>query len=127
MRLCNPRWIKEQQELYDTKVREEQLNIIREIVPIPMEEVGLSCSISPMLCKRTTFQELLDDIFKPYAPLKAKLEENNDEILKLNFTTSLTFRYPAFVCEAKLDGERMLAHVKRGVVTLQVSWLINMN
>jgi ATP-dependent DNA ligase len=33
---------------------------------------------------------------------------------------SLALKFPTFVCEVKLDGERFLAHVKRGVVTMQV-------
>ena len=32
----------------------------------------------------------------------------------------LALQFPAFVCEVKLDGERILSHINRGIVTMQV-------
>ena len=75
-----------------------------------------------MLAKRTAYKEVLDDIFSPYESFRSKLDSNNNETLKLNLSKSLTFRFPAFVCEVKSDGERMLAHINRGIVKFQVSY-----
>lgn len=33
---------------------------------------------------------------------------------------SMALKFPTFLCEVKLDGERIVAHVNRGVIKMQV-------
>ena len=55
-------------------------------------------------------------------------EELNEELDIPWQLNSLSLKFPTFINEVKLDGERMLVHVKRGVVTMQTrqsNWYSN--
>lgn len=63
---------------------------------------------------RTSFQSFLTDVQKRHRAYVDALDANDP------LRRSLALMFPSFVSEVKLDGERILAHVKRGVVKLQV-------
>lgn len=71
-------------------------------------------TVSPMLSHRTSFESYLKDIAHRHHEL--------DKVLPANAPakSSLALRHPAFACEIKMDGERMLVHIERGEVTMHV-------
>jgi ATP-dependent DNA ligase len=70
--------------------------------------------ISPMLAQRTSFESAMSDITERHRNFAKDLAEDAPG------ANSLALKFPTFLCEVKLDGERFLAHVNRGVVTMQV-------
>ena len=84
-------------------------------MPGSFEEVSLGHTIFPMLSKRTSCKTLISDM--------ERLHENLEEYLgdDVAVNSSLGVKFPAFICEVKLDGERMIVHVNRGIVTMQVN------
>jgi ATP-dependent DNA ligase len=71
-------------------------------------------TISPMLSHRTSFDSYLKEVAHRHHEL--------DKVLPVNSPakSSLALIHPAIACEIKMDGERMLVHVKRGIVTMHV-------
>jgi len=73
----------------------------------------LNATISPMLSLRTTCDTFMKDITTRHAKLDKALPADS------HAKGCLAIQHPTFICEIKMDGERMLAHVKRGIVTIQ--------
>lgn len=83
---------------------------------------AVSCGtmFAPMLSDRTNFPQLLTDLKKRVL--------NNPAVLKIAAGCTpaaykerlqampLNLKHPPFLAEIKLDGERMMFHVKRGIV-----------
>ena len=67
-----------------------------------------------MLAQRTTFSKALTDIAERHRSYREKLTGDDPEL------SNLSLMYPTFMCEVKLDGERMVVHMNRGTVTMQV-------
>ena len=64
---------------------------------------------------KTSFENILTDLQKRHRAYTEVLDK--DDPLR----TCLALKFPAFTCEVKLDGERLLAHMKKGVVKVHVS------
>jgi hypothetical protein len=77
---------------------------------------------APMLSDRTSFPQLLTDLKKRVL--------NNPAVLKIAAGSTpaaykerllglpLNLKHPPFIAEIKMDGERMMFHLKRGVCTV---------
>jgi hypothetical protein len=78
------------------------------------ERASLNNTLAPMLANRTSFATVLTDIGSRHRKFSETLDEGNAG------ESSLALKFPTFVCEVKLDGERMVTHIHRGVVTMQV-------
>ena len=74
---------------------------------------SLGNTISPMLANRTTFETAMTDIENRHRKFAKELKDGDP------LANSLALKFPTFICEIKLDGERMLLHIKRGIVTVQ--------
>lgn len=74
-------------------------------------KIGLT--ISPMLSRRTTFHTFLKEIAHRHSQLEKALPAESPA------KSCLAIKHPAFACEIKMDGERDLIHIKRGIVTIQ--------
>lgn len=68
-----------------------------------------------MLSHRTSFESYLKDIAHRHHELDKVLPATSPA------KSSLALKHPAFACEIKMDGERMLVHIKRGQITMHVS------
>ena len=86
----------------------------REHLPKSSEPASLRSTLAPMLCMRTSFATILTDIQKRHKAYIDTLEIDDPN------RSRLALQFPAFVCEVKLDGERILSHISRGIVTMQV-------
>eukprot|EP00557_Chaetoceros_sp_GSL56_P004427 CAMPEP_0176497660 /NCGR_PEP_ID=MMETSP0200_2-20121128/11850_1 /TAXON_ID=947934 /ORGANISM="Chaetoceros sp., Strain GSL56" /LENGTH=1349 /DNA_ID=CAMNT_0017895703 /DNA_START=42 /DNA_END=4088 /DNA_ORIENTATION=- len=82
-------------------------------LPKNSEPAVLNHTISPMLSLRTGFESILSDLQVRHGSYAELL--NKDNPLK----TCLALKFPAFTCEVKLDGERLLAHMHKGIVKVQ--------
>ena len=72
-----------------------------------------------MLSERTSFESFLHDIQKRHLAYNKTLEQG-DQMQDL-----LALKYPTFSAEIKMDGERILSHIRKGVVKIQTrnsSW-----
>lgn len=70
-------------------------------------------TLSPMLSRRTGFDTFLREVAHRHGQL--------DKVLPADSPAKgcLAIKHPAFACEIKMDGERDLVHIKRGIVTIQ--------
>ena len=71
----------------------------------------------PMLADRTNFEAALSNIHRRHHQYIDRLPD--EDPAKERLRNSLAFKFPTFINEVKLDGERMVFHVRRGVVTMQ--------
>eukprot|EP00978_Attheya_sp_CCMP212_P029441 scaffold104590_cov61-Attheya_sp.AAC.1 len=78
------------------------------------ERASLNNTLAPMLANRTSFATVLTDIGSRHRKFSETLDEGNAG------ESSLALKFPTFVCEVKLDGERMVTHIHRGVITMQI-------
>jgi ATP-dependent DNA ligase len=67
-----------------------------------------------MLSMRTSFETILSDLQKRHKAFAEFLEKGDP------LRSCLALKFPAFTCEVKMDGERLLAHMTKGVVKVQV-------
>jgi ATP-dependent DNA ligase len=72
-------------------------------------EAVLGNTIAPMLALKVYFRDAMAELCRTHRA-HAKKELKGSNLLPL--------KNPAIVCEVKLDGERMVVHVKRGIVTM---------
>ncbi len=91
----------------------DDLSFRRQHLPKAKEPAALNNTIAPMLSMRTSFDNFLVDIQKRHKSYTSVLEKNDP------LKSCLALRHPAFSCEIKMDGERILCHVKRGSVKVQ--------
>ena len=61
-----------------------------------------------------SFKTFLVDIQKRHKAYSDSLD--NDDPIR----SCLSLKFPVFSCEVKVDGERILVHIKNGTVKLQV-------
>ena len=73
----------------------------------------LQNTISPMRSRRAGFDTFLKEVAYPHGQLDKALPEDSPA------KSCLAIKHPAFLCEVKMDGERQLVHIKRGIVTIQ--------
>jgi len=112
--LCDPNFVRRKKEQLRKEIDAvENHNRIHHL-PQSHEPATLNSTIAPMLSMRTSFESFLTDVQKRHRAYVDALDANDP------LRRSLALMFPSFVSEIKLDGERILAHVKRGVVKLQV-------
>jgi len=70
-------------------------------------ELTFGNPFKPMLSAKTSFARCLTDISSRHRQFVKQLDETSP------VAKSLSFKYPVFSAETKLDGERMLAHISR--------------
>ena len=100
--------------------KDRELNLIQnqnrtDHLPRSAEPAVLGNTITMMLCHKTSFDTALTDMEMKHKNYIDTLEK--DDPLR----SSLALKFPTFLCEIKMDGERMIVHVNRGVVTMHVS------
>ena len=87
-----------------------------------MDKVTIGVALSPMLAARTSYESLLSDIQRRLhnnpVLLKTSLGCTSAEYKEKIQDLPLAMKHPPFIGEVKMDGERMIFHVKRGVVTV---------
>jgi ATP-dependent DNA ligase len=71
-------------------------------------EAILGNTIAPMLALKVYFRDAMAELCRGHRA--------HSKQIGLNL---LPLRNPAILCEVKLDGERMVVHVRRGIVTMQ--------
>jgi hypothetical protein len=76
-------------------------------------EAVLGASLAPMYSQRVHFRDAMAFLCRGHRAHAKKAFKDNP--IKRNL---LPIRNPAFICEVKLDGERMIIHVNRGIVTM---------
>lgn len=72
-----------------------------------------------MLSLRTSFETILSELQKRHRAYGELLEKGDP------LRSCLALKFPAFTCEVKLDGERLLAHMQKGIVKVQVRFEFN--
>lgn len=77
------------------------------------ESVSVGVMLEPQLSAKTSFANAISDTSKNHNEFRKRLDD------EAPLKSSLALLFPSFMCETKLDGERIIAHVKRGIVTLQ--------
>ena len=76
------------------------------------EDISIETTLSPQLSSRTSFSNIMSEIGKHHKDFAKMLSEG------IPGKESLAIKFPSFLIETKLDGERMIVHIKRGVVKL---------
>ena len=76
------------------------------------EDITIGNTMAPQLSSRTSFSSILSEIGKHHREFAKTLPEHN------HGRESLAIKFPSFLIETKLDGERMIVHMKRGTVKL---------
>ena len=69
-------------------------------------------TLSPMLSRRTNFHTFLKEIAHRHSQMEKVLPAESPA------KSCLAIKHPAIACEIKMDGERDLIHIKRGIVTV---------
>ena len=112
--LSDPEWVKRRQSQINYFQQQQRKYHRMNHIPKTAEKAVLGNTITPMLSKRTGFSSAIND-----------MESRHVEFLRSAPVScigsdSLALKFPAFMCEEKIDGERMIVHVKRGNVTMHV-------
>lgn len=76
-------------------------------------EAVLGNTITPQLALKVYFRDAMAELCRGHRAYAKKAFK--DDPTKRNL---LQLKNPAFICEVKLDGERMVVHVNRGIVTM---------
>ena len=71
-------------------------------------EAVLGNTIAPMLALKVYFRDAMAELCRGHRAYSKQMGVN-----------LLPLRNPAIICEVKLDGERMVVHVRQGIVTMQ--------
>jgi len=114
-KLCNADYVRQLEEkIKDDEERAKKERFFQlyspETSPDPVRPKN---AVSAMRSERSSFEQLMAQIGARHAfVIKKKLK--NDPLRE-----SLSLKFPAFIAEVKLDGERMIVHVSRGKVTMQ--------
>lgn len=116
-RLSDPKYVALLKMTHDQNAR-DIIDKNREIWR-PQSQISpeIQKTVSPMLSHRTSFERYLKDIAYRHNELDKVLPANSPA------KSSLALKHPAFICEIKMDGERMLVHIKRGEVMMHVSFV----
>jgi len=111
--LCDKEYIARRKQLIEIEKNAVSNHNRTFHLPKSNEPATLNSTIAPMLSMRTSFEKFLLEIqerHKKYIDCMGK-----DDPLR----SSLAMRYPTFSCEIKMDGERILSHIKKGIVKMQ--------
>jgi len=115
-KICDPKYIRQREfeKKQEAKRIKEQRFCQLYSFPANPDPIRINNTISAMKSDRTSFESFLDDISSRHVDVAQKKLPKDDPVRE-----SLSLKFPAFSSEVKLDGERMLIHIKRGQVTLQ--------
>lgn len=107
--LCDPSYIKSMQ------TNEDHINQAnrRTYMEASIIKAVLGNTISPMLSNKVLFSTAMKDLTDVHRNAVKDFSKDNP---KRSF---LPIVHPCFIAEVKLDGERMVCHVKQGIVTMQ--------
>ena len=84
-----------------------------------MAAVVFGTPLSPMFSARTFSDRLMNEISARHRAFAAKEKSESTSEKPSPAADSLSFRFPAFSIETKLDGERMIVHLSRdGIVKI---------
>ncbi|KAL7548623.1 hypothetical protein ACHAWF_011897 [Thalassiosira exigua] len=112
-RLSDPEYMRLLRAAHETSARKVmESNRERWMTPSTLPAV-IQKTITPMLSKRTSFRTFLKDVAHRHGQLDKVLPAESPA------KSCMAIKHPAFTCEIKMDGERDLIHIKRGVVTVQ--------
>ena len=121
--LCDREFLKRRKQLMEQERNTLDDHCRAQYLPKNNEPAVLNNTIDPMLSLRTSFETILSDLQKRHKAYADVLEK--DDPLR----SCLALKHPAFTCEVKLDGERILSHMKKGVVKVQTrngKWYSNL-
>ena len=121
--LCDREFLKRKKELMAQERGALDNHLRGQHLPKNDEPAVLNHTIDPMLSLRTGFEKILSDLGQRHNAYADSLEK--DDPLR----SCLALKYPAFTCEVKLDGERLLSHMRKGVVKVQTrngKWYSNL-
>jgi len=93
-------------------------------MPQGTDRATLGHTLFPMLSSRTGFSTLISDMEERHHLFAESLKSSKEEDSK-QIASSLALKFPAFICETKLDGERMIVHIQNGKVTMQVNTVVS--
>ena len=121
--LCDREFLKRRKQLMEQERNTLDDHCRAQYLPKNNEPAVLNNTIDPMLSLRTSLETILSDLQKRHKAYADVLEK--DDPLR----SCLALKHPAFTCEVKLDGERILSHMKKGVVKVQTrngKWYSNL-
>lgn len=111
--LSDPEWVRRRKEREENQKKAIHDHNRKNHIPTSVEPATLGNTLAPMLAHRTSFASVLGDLGTRHRALRESLASDDMG------ASSLALKFPTFVCEVKLDGERMLVHMNRGIVTMQ--------
>lgn len=112
-KMCDPEYIAAEQAKEEERRAAKERGVVRNRWQPPSEPAVLGNLISPMLSTKTTFATCIGDAQKNHAEFLKSCPSDAP------VTAALALKFPALAVELKLDGERIVAHVKNEIVTLQ--------
>ena len=112
---CDPDYIRQREaELQEeAERRKEQRFCQLYSFPVNPDPIRINNTISAMKSDRTSFESCMADMSSRHLDVIQKKVPKDDPVRE-----SLSLKFPAIISEVKLDGERMLVHIKRGQVTM---------
>ena len=122
-KLCDREFLQRRKKLMERERNALDDHCRSQYLPKNNEPAALNDTIDPMLSLRTSFETILSDLQKRHAAYVNVLDKDDP------IRTCLALKFPAFACEVKLDGERLLSHMKGGVVKVQTrngKWYSNL-
>jgi len=121
-RLCasisDPEWLRRRDARMNMQKRLIEDHQMQMHMPQGTDRATLGHTLFPMLSSRTGFSSLISDMEERHHLFAESLKSSKDEDSK-QIASSLALKFPAFICETKLDGERMIVHIQNGKVTMQ--------
>jgi len=120
--LSDPIYIRKKKAKIQTEVTLiEQRNRLN-YMPTSTEVISIGNVLNPALSRKTLHRSFLTDISERHRRYIDTLPADSP------LRSCLSLKFPSFVCEAKMDGERMITHVINGVLymhTRQGNWYTN--
>lgn len=121
--LCDREFLKQRKRLMQQERNAVDDHNRAQYLPKYNEPAVLNHTIDPMLSLRTSFEMILTDLQKRHKAYADVLEKDDP------IRSCLALKHPAFTCEVKLDGERLISHMKKGIVKVQTrngKWYSNL-
>jgi len=113
-KIADPEWVRRRQQRIEAQSLAIRTHLAESHMPRLEQYASLGNTLGPMLSAKTSFENVLRDMGHRHKEFANELPDN------VAGKSSLALLFPAFLCEVKLDGERIIAHVsKEGKVTLQ--------
>lgn len=107
--LCDPSYIKSIQ-LEDEHIKQATPENYMEA---SITKAVIGNTISPMLSNKVLFSTAMKDLTDVHRNAVKSFSQDNPR------RSYLPIVHPCFIAEVKLDGERMVCHVKQGIITMQ--------